>query len=176
MRVHPSYLDCVFFVGFRDKKDQINFVGTAFLIARENGAYEYLVTARHVIAGIIQNSKDGKVLLRVNGSSNAVHLIETHFSEWLNTKTDKPIDVSVCPWHIKKHYQINYKSVPETILIRARMHNPPDVNIGDDIFVTGLFVSHFGQNRNIPVIRMGTIAMIPGEPVSTEKYGDIEAY
>lgn len=176
MRVHPSYLNCVFFVGFMNKKDEIKFVGTAFLIARENRAHQYLVTANHVIAGIKTNSKDGKVLLRVNGRNNSIETFETHSVDWLASKTDSTIDVSVYPWHLKHHAQIDYMLIPESILIRDGMKPEPDVNIGDDVFLTGLFVSHLGQKRNVPVIRMGTISMMPGEPVSTKCYGDIEAY
>jgi hypothetical protein len=36
--------------------------------------------------------------------------------------------------------------------------NNQTVEIGDDLAIPGLFVPHYGQDRNIPIVRMGTVA------------------
>ncbi len=42
--------------------------------------------------------------------------------------------------------------------------------------MTGLFAHPTGSVRSLPIVRMGNIAMMPGEPVATREFGDIEAY
>jgi hypothetical protein len=46
---------------------------------------------------------------------------------------------------------------------------------GGDIAILGLFRSHYGKNRNIPIVRAGHIAALPEEPVNT-RHGYMEAY
>jgi hypothetical protein len=57
------------------------------------------------------------------------------------------------------------------------------VGAGDDVFIAGLFNRLRGQSRNLPLVRMGNVAMIPdpGELVPGVKIGqnrvaDVEAY
>jgi hypothetical protein len=40
----------------------------------------------------------------------------------------------------------------------------------------GLFKSHYGEQRNIPIIRIGNIAALPEEPVQTHYCGPTDAY
>jgi hypothetical protein len=47
---------------------------------------------------------------------------------------------------------------------------------GADVAIIGLFRSHYGANRNIPIIRVGNIAANLGEPVYTAYAGYIQAY
>jgi len=42
--------------------------------------------------------------------------------------------------------------------------------------MVGRFVSHEGTERNAPVVRFGTIAMMPGEPIRQERGFDQESY
>src|SRR5579863_9118097 len=41
------------------------------------------------------------------------------------------------------------------------------IGIGDEIFMTGLFINHAGQNQNIPILRIGNIAMMAREPLDS---------
>lgn len=180
MRVSDKFLNCVFFIGFENKKKEIRFIGTAFIMGDESNL-GYLVTAKHVIAGIKEQSVDGKVLIRVNLFDGSIDILETHSSEWLSSDEDPFADVSIFSWDKRKYGAIEYLLYPvaETFPgneISGLGPNPQKIGLGDDVFIVGLFVSHFGRKRNIPVIRMGNIAMMPEEPVSTQKYGDIEAY
>ena len=50
-----------------------------------------------------------------------------------------------------------------------------NLGIGDEIFITGLFTKVTETTKNIPIVRTGNVAMIPGEKIP---FGDslIEAY
>jgi hypothetical protein len=54
------------------------------------------------------------------------------------------------------------------------IHNPP-VELGDEVFVAGMFIPRVGELKNIPIIRQGTVAAMPEEPLATQ-YGEHDAY
>jgi len=47
--------------------------------------------------------------------------------------------------------------------------------LGVEVSTVGLYTSHYGQAKNIPVVRIGHIALLPDEPVLTNR-GFIQAY
>jgi hypothetical protein len=47
---------------------------------------------------------------------------------------------------------------------------------GDETFIVGLFKSHYGRQRNEPIIRVGNLAMMRSESVYTNYCGYTEAY
>jgi hypothetical protein len=51
-----------------------------------------------------------------------------------------------------------------------------NIGLGDEVFIVGLFKSHHGQKMNVPIVRIGNLAMMKGEPVWTAYCGDIEAH
>ena len=52
----------------------------------------------------------------------------------------------------------------------------PFSGVGDDIFIVGLFRSHYGNERNFPVVRVGNLAALREEPIKTEYAGYVDAY
>jgi hypothetical protein len=51
-----------------------------------------------------------------------------------------------------------------------------DIGIGDALFCTALFSRFVGTAKNLPIVRMGVIALMPDEPVPTKKFGNVEAF
>jgi len=47
--------------------------------------------------------------------------------------------------------------------------------LGDEVAVVGLYTSHHGLTKNIPIVRIGHIAMMPDEPVMSTR-GEVQAY
>ncbi len=43
-----------------------------------------------------------------------------------------------------------------------------NIGLGDEVFITGLFGYVAGSQKNIPIVRVGNIAMMPDEKVPTE--------
>ena len=89
-------------------------------------------------------------------------------------------DVAVCPFlepllkeETNERVEVDFANVP--------LYGPDDMTytggagLGDEVWAVGLFRSHFGRERNIPIVRMGNIVAMRGEPVFTE-FGDIDAY
>ena len=53
---------------------------------------------------------------------------------------------------------------PETAVVEG-------LGPGDDLYITGLFSEHYGKQRNLPIVRSGTLAAMPAEPVADYQTG-----
>jgi hypothetical protein len=176
MQVPDEVRKCVVFLGYR-KASSILLGGTGFLvlvpIAGTTLLGGYLVTAKHVIDDIKKAMPiDGKILLRLNAKAGAV-LQETDFSDWIEHPASTA-DVAILPIGLKGDWDHGF--IPIAIAVNADVIRERQISLGDEVFLTGLFIPHYGVNRNIPIIRVGNIACMPEEPVKTKDYGLIDAY
>jgi hypothetical protein len=142
----------------------------------------YLVTAQHVIDHIRAKSCDNKVLLRVDVQGDTSEFIETHVDEWLTHPADETVDVAVRPFAMKEAgppmpIENGIWGMHPNYLATSDVIKAEGIGPGDEVFIVGLFRSHTGKVRNIPIIRIGNIAATPGERVQTKwREHAIEAY
>lgn len=177
MRVPDDVRQCVVFIALpqaEEKKVFYRFMGTAFFVSKpsSDGAtfYVYLVTAKHVA-----NRLEGKpFLVRVNTKeAPGYDWIRGTGAKWWYHPADETVDVAVIPWAPPQH--VEYRSIPESMFLLDETIRNKGIGIGDEVFITGLFTHLSGSKRNLPIVRIGNIAMMPEEPVPTE-LGNIEAY
>lgn len=175
MMVPDAIRKCVAFIDYR-WTDGTRHCGTAFFVRHEvpntRADVTYVVTAKHVIAGVGKYSMDEIVRLRVNSTSGGTIEIESKCSDWLNHSADNSIDVAVLPCALLREF--------DQLQFPVEGFAPRDwreIGVGDDIFATGLFTSHAGTTRNIPIVRVGNIAAMPEERVRS-RFGnsDLRAY
>jgi hypothetical protein len=179
MQISSEFLECVVFVhcemgGIRRP------AGTAFFVslpAEQNGnSFRYLVTAKHVIDGVRAHSSDRIVHLRVNVRGGGFDWVDSAVDDWVTLEGDEYIDVAVLPWLNTSALVVDHQSIPAwAFLDNATLPKVHKVGLGDELFMTGLFVSHHGRKRNIPIVRFGNIAAMPDEPVHTSE-GNMSAY
>lgn len=175
MLIPDAIRKCVIFI-YANFGNGLRPVGTAFLLATPVRGQEAwwvdLVTAKHVLHAIRDRSLDEKVVLRFNLKDGTHRFIETSLDRW-QLHPDDTVDVAVTPCVVVNEFDVNY--VPDEIAATKAVVDKYRIGIGDEVFITGLFSSHIGQNKNIPILRVGNIAATPEEPVSTEM-GKMEAY
>jgi hypothetical protein len=157
---------CAAFIG-RKVNGQVTPVGTCFFVnLMEHGFYSlYLVTARHLIDNTRRKdlSDDQIVYLHFNDKGGGLHQVITSIPDnWIGHPTDENIDVAILPFRALG--SLDHSAVP------CEPYDIPDpqkwrIQIGTDVFITGLFLRHYGKQRQIPIIRTGTIAAMPEEPV-----------
>jgi hypothetical protein len=178
MRVPDALTYCVVYVGFTEPNangvEQEHYVGSGFQICHEeNGKnFYYLVTADHIAKGI--QGKRSWIRVNRKGIGGADN-VSIEAVEWFNHPTDRSVDAAVCIWEWGDAYAI------EAVPTEGFIHDEEDrvakgVGIGDECFSIGIFVLAKGERSNTPLLRYGTIAMIPADRVTTTAYGDIEAY
>lgn len=178
MRVPEEVRKCVVFVGLpattSDGQPGLKLKGTAFLVAvpsesRKEEFYVYLVTAKHVAIKLEGKNFAARVNMK-DGSSKRLRGDETR---WWYHPTDQLVDVAITPWIPPP--EVEFKLIPISMFLSDDIIQSEDIGCGDDVFMTGLFAHLSGSKRNLPIVRLGNIAMIPDEPVPT-KEGMIEAY
>jgi hypothetical protein len=180
MLINDSVQKCVVFLGTREK-GIFRPKATAFYVAvqSEGVGFRYLVTAEHVISGLRTNEQE--IWVRANltsGTSQEGRLPPTEWWEHPGGETELLTDVAVLPVNVTPDEDLLMVplSSPNSIAATKELLDATGVRVGHDIYITGLFRSHCGNQRNIPIIRVGNIAMMRDEPIRTEYCGPTDAY
>lgn len=179
MQIPDEVRKCVVFVAYKTS-DGTKLAGTAFLIsiplelANPNFGTSYVITAKHIIDAIRGKSVDQKVYLRINLKDGGTQLIETPINSWLSHPQELDVDIAAFNWFPKQEI-FDYRFIPLEMAATKEIIEKEHIGVGDDVFLTGLFINHYGLGKNIPIIRVGNIASMPEEKVHT-KSGDIDAY
>ena len=173
LRIDTLVLQCVVFVGIAPNGRPFTPYGTAFLVcSRYDGeAFQTLVTARHVIEDI-----DGDtVWIRINSISGGVMVLPTEKAMW-RYHDDRNIDLAACPtvFHAEQ-FAVKHLDITTNIVLTEATKQQENIGVGDDVATVGLFVPRTGENRNIPIVRSGTIAAMNDEKISTH-HGTFDAY
>lgn len=167
---------CVAFVGYRDSNAMFKLAGTTFFLGRTIGAtgraFHYAVTAKHVIDGI-RGKGCNRVLVRLNLTNGNASWVDTDIQDWLFHPDDTEVDVAVLRASIPD--DVDHLVYPIDRVATEEVIAREGIGVGEEVFLTGLFVHHYGKQRNIPIVRVGNIAAMPEEKVETQ-FGLIDAY
>lgn len=178
MQIPDEVRKSVFFILYQDKAG-FNLAGTGFFIStptevNPETSFIYLTTAKHVIVNIQSRSIDQIVWLRINTKEGGSVMVSSSLSSWRYSE-DTSVDVAVLSWGPDAKIY-DYLSIPVSMAATDEVISSHRIGIGDEVFLTGLFSSHSGKKKNIPIIRTGAIASMPEEPISTPGFGDMHAY
>lgn len=180
MRVPDEVLKCVVFlyVKKKDKNDTEHYspVGTGFFVQMQSEddstvSINYLVTAKHCVENLSED-----LFVRVNNKNGSANWFTISKVERWFAHEENDVDLAVIPFGPID--VMEYKAVPTLMFLEDR-HLEHAVNLGDEVFITGLFTRHYGQSKNLPIVRTGTIAMLSSEKVFVGKWHGgvyIEAY
>ena len=187
MNISDAALRSVAFLGTMERGKFIPRATCFFVqIIEDQHRFDHLVTAEHVISGLLTRGQE--IWLRVNLSNGGVHIGKLDADEFRYhpNSEQEPTDVAVCPIVLglinEKTGEAVQMEVQSLALNGIGSLLPDDLfrkqymGRGGEIAIVGLFRSHFGQNRNIPIVRIGNISMLPEEPVKTEYAQYVKAY
>jgi len=181
MRVPDEILKCVVFLGVTETSNKPGepsrdrYAGTAFVVGvagerLPQGHFTYLVSAAHVVDRI-----EGDCWLRVNLTKGGVEQIDIGERRWVRHPEGKSVDVAVLPWDMGT--EIDHMLVPtRMMLVSSDMFRTRNIGVGDEVFMTGVFASAYGRERNSPILRNGNIAMLPEDKIPTKDLGEVDAY
>jgi hypothetical protein len=150
--------------------------------AGKNAGFRYLVTNRHVAQPGIEDGKPCKVLnysilMNHKGThSDATLHMKVAESSLLNWQfpDDQSVDLAFVPFSPPVN-EWDSLAIPLDMCITKQMVEGGQVVEGDPVIFAGLFVQYAGSSRLEPIVRSGTIAMIPTDQVTTtlQKLGRI---
>lgn len=180
MNVPPDIRKCVVFLG-RDSDHGRRWCATGFFVVVRPSAEDedsdaqswhiYLITARHVVDGLRGNSPNGKMIIRMNLTSGGIRIVESDVNDWRFHPT-REVDAAALLVPESWLEELDYAMVPENLVADDVVVQDHDIGPGQDVFITGLFINHYGQHRNIPIIRVGNIAAMPEEKVRMKLDGN----
>jgi hypothetical protein len=179
VRVPDEVRKCIVFVGLSvpvlpNGIQDISYIGTAFFVSIPSSiagiSFVYLVTAKHVAERLGNNL----FFIRINKKDGQSLTFEAEGAKWFIHPTDGSVDAAILPW-APSLKEFDFKAVPVNVFLTNEIIQKEGIGVGDEVFITGLFAQVSGSNRNLPIVRMGNIAMMPDEIIPT-KLGNIEAY
>jgi hypothetical protein len=180
MKVTDQILKSVAFIGCKTVQGEYLLKGSVFFVGRSyqdddrSKVFDIeWVTARHVIDGI-RALGCTEVHVRLNTKSGGSRWHSTRLDNWFYLPDDPTCDIAVYRSDIP-HDADHLTCGPDEYLSDAtatRLALGPT----DEVLVVGMFHPHAGSSRNLPIIRLGSIAsMDTSEPVAT-RYGRMPVY
>jgi hypothetical protein len=181
MQIPDEVRKAVGFIAYRHHKTgDLVPVGSVFFVGPDHPtrprevAKTFAVTARHVIDGLRSKGLTSS-FLRLNSKVEGEPFvsIEIPLDHWSFDQTDDAIDVAAIEFRLPS--SADHLSIPLSIACTPEKIAEHEVSLGDDIFISGLFVHHYGSSKNIPIVRIGAIASLMEEKVTTRR-GAMDAY
>ena len=177
VRVSDYVLDCIGFVCETDVRDLTgpkgDAVATGFFVkvrSRVRGyGYLYFVTAKHVAADL--KDKDIHILINKRGGGT-MEVLPFDPPSWYLHPSDPTTDIALAPVIPPDGV---FNAVPIEHMLTPERVDELSVGIGDEVYSVGLFTEIDNSERNIPILRHGNIAMMPGQQIQTE-LGYADAY
>jgi len=136
------------------------FVATAAHVAEKLEGIDFYIRA---------NKKDGSLAEIKQGCT-------THW--WYHPTEKEAVDSALMLLPVEDVLELDIVPIPITMFTSQNAIQTRDLGIGDEVFVAGLFKNAKGRLRNIPIIRIGNVAMMPREKIffPTEGRPDQQLY
>lgn len=167
MRINAETMKCVVFIGVETERGGFLPLGTGFIIGYEldpQFQFTFVVTAAHVIENLSDDAKR-RVAIRINRLDGKAMSIRPDLARIL-THEDPANDVMLIAFQPDPTVQdviaiAGNRSVVDAMRAELDEGTMP----GDTVAAIGLYTSHYGTERNAPVLRTGHVAAVAGEPV-----------
>jgi hypothetical protein len=165
MRVPKSVRDCVVYIGLPDKDnpDNVTYGGTAFIVTvpgEYSGSFAYLVTAKHTLDAI----GNRPYVVRANTKDGRSVIISGEGTEW-TFHPDPTVDAAITRFGVPEEANLDWRSIPVADFLTDQHISDYRIGAGDEVVMTGLFTEVEGRHKNLPIVRMGNVALIPSEPI-----------
>ncbi|MDR3483944.1 MAG: hypothetical protein P4M05_03430 [Bradyrhizobium sp.] len=175
MQIPGGLKNSVVFLGVMEGKT-FKPKATGFFVGIDTkyGAILHLVTAEHVIAGLTAKGHK-EVFVRTGIEDFPISPLP--LSGWFfHPDAEKnPVDVAISPVGLRGTTKVDIEVLSLDAFVTPENIEQRGWGVGDEIIVIGLFRNHYGKTKNIPLVRVGSLAAMPEEPVKT-KWGFIDAY
>jgi len=190
MRVPDQVRKSVLFVGIEQDLPEWEWKGTAYLVtvppsvfqettehrhySGDEGQQILLATARHVA----EKCEGKDFALRVNVKDGSLRLIKGHANQkwWYHPTEKKYVDAAVTIFSPSGLADLDISPIPFNMFVDTDAIARLNLGVGDEVFLAGLFTEVTETTRNIPIVRLGSLAMMPGEKIPFKDGKLIDAY
>jgi hypothetical protein len=177
MWIPEDVLRCVCFLHSERTCKPESVVGTGFFVQIDgkNWRNVYLVTARHVLYTrkdrYLKNPRPRWARVHDLGSDEPMIVGINDAWVFADDENGVSIDAAVVPFSQPPESGIGTITDPAFMTDEKmeRFH----IGYGDELSVVGLFSPRPGDKNVLPIVRSGIIAALPGEPVESERNGQL---
>jgi hypothetical protein len=158
----------VVFIGAESKRGFTPY-GTALIgiVKHDDYSKTVIVTARHVVDMIAGDF----IFVRINRKEGGANSIKLPKLEMISF-TKRAVDICIFERHFDPSIYDFYGYILDSLRWKDEWLEAGDLKTGDEVCVVGLYTSHYGITKNMPVVRIGNIAALPDEPITTD-YGNV---
>lgn len=174
MKIPTEVKQVVAFIYIKTPDGKLKPNGTGFFVGvrhdqDHNLSYVYFVTARHVITDSTQGKLFSNIYLRLDKKNGGTQTLELPLradgpKQTVYFHSDPTVDLVVIP-ALPDEKTLNFKILPDDLITDVGKFNELKISEGSEVFFTGLFTPHVGQQKNYPVVRFGRVALVTDEKV-----------
>jgi hypothetical protein len=167
-RIPDEMLDCVVYLYPSEAaaEDGKQMGGSGFIIGipipyvqPANFHLLCVVTNKHVV-------DNGSMVVRINTLAGSIDIVALDNAEWFFHPDGD--DIAICPIGLNNKFH-KCKFLHPNSFLRKEIIEMFDIGPGDDVFIVGRFINREGKQKNIPSVRFGNIAQMPGEPIVSDE-------
>jgi len=156
-------------------------LGTAFFVSYPDSrggpdyGFIYIVTAKHVLkdgdGSFLKEIRLRLNLLSPNGQQacdfiNGIPVSDANGNLIWFHDADDAVDIAALPL-LPDQKKFDFKAIPITMFADDAKLRSRQVAEGDSLYFIGLMTQYYGETKNYPVVRRGTLAIMTDEKIDT---------
>ena len=174
MRLPDWIVHTAFLLGF--KKETPQYAGSAFVVAvagAHGNSHLYVVTAKH----LAERMECCPIIMGFSYRDGSKALLEADNVHWYAHPTEAgAIDVAVTPFAPAQWDLLDLEPVPEHLFCSGERMRKASIGVGDEITAIGVFTRFSYEDRHLPIVRTGNLAMLPTLRIPVKNFEPMEAY
>ncbi|MBL1255854.1 serine protease [Methylocystis sp. Sn-Cys] len=163
-QIPPSVTNSVFFLydSVESAKSGERPGGTGFIVAYSDSPLFPAETAFYGVTNWHVACEGGCSVIRLNTKDGGTDIIEIFPEQW--EFIPGRYDLAAVRLQFSSIHDVSAVNIGDFVIRQSTQTRiKSDVGIGEDVFMIGLFIDHFGKGVNIPSARFGHISMLPDE-------------
>lgn len=174
MRLPDRILQTACLLGF--KKETPQYAGSGFVAAvpsAHGNSQLYVVTTRH----IAERMECCPIIMGFSYKDGRKALLEADDVHWHAHPTEpSAVDVAVAPFAPAQLDLLDLEPVPEHLFASGERTGKTAIGVGDEIAAIGVFTRFSHEDRHLPIVRNGNLAMVPPLRIPVKNFEPMEAY
>jgi hypothetical protein len=174
MRLPDRILRTSCLLGF--KKETPQYAGSGFVVAvpdTHGNSHLYVVTAQR----LARRMECCPIIMGFRYRDGSKALLEADNVHWYVHATDaNAVDVAVTPFAPAQRDRLDLEAIPEHLFASDERMRNGSIGVGDEIQAITEFTRFSYEDRHLPIIRTGHLAMLPAPRIPVKNFEPMEAY
>jgi hypothetical protein len=163
MRLPDRMLHTPCLLGF--KKETPHDAGSGFVAAMpgaHGNSHLYVVTAQH----LAESMECCPIIMGFSYRDGSKALLEEDSVHWY--------DIAVTPFASAQRDLLDLGPVPEYLFTSGERMRKASIGVGDEITAIGVFTRFSYEDRHLPIVRTGNLAMLPTLRIPVKNFEPME--